>query len=101
MSSRTLNQRVFSDLWLFAALLVTAALYGFLAFLQPSGEGWGRGWNMIGFLIYSAPTALVAAGVAAWRVGRSAGQARRVAGVVTAAALFFPIVCIVAIRLKA
>ncbi|MCB4358883.1 hypothetical protein [Quatrionicoccus australiensis] len=92
---------VVKDRWLTVALLATAVLYFVLLLLRPSGEGWGRGWNMVAFVIYSVPTSIVAGAVALWRVGKVSGQARRVAVWLTAAAFIFPIVCILVVRMKA
>jgi len=92
---------VLKDRWLSVALLLTASLYVFLLLLRPSGEGWGRGWNMIAFLIYSAPTSILAGAIALWRIGKTVGIAKRVAGWLSVAAFVFPIVCMVVIRMKA
>ena len=100
-AAETLTASVLGDRWLFAVLLITAALYVTLIFLRPTGENWGRGWNMVAFLIYSTPTALIAGVVALWRLGRNSGRTRKLAGLAASAALVFPIVCMVAIRLKA
>lgn len=89
------------DRWLCAALLATAAVYVALVFLRPTGENWGRGWNMIAFLLYAAPSAVVAGAVACWRLKKTTGQARNVAVFVAWSAFLFPIVCAVTIRLKA
>ena len=90
-----------SDVWLIVALAVTLVVYGNLAVIQPTGEGWGRGWNMVAFLIYAAPTAVLAGAVALWRSGKVVGRSRMVARVVGAAALVFPLVCALVIRVKA
>jgi hypothetical protein len=92
---------VLKDRWLTVALLITASLYVYLLLLRPSGEGWGRGWNMVAFLIYSAPTSIAAGAIALWRVWRTVGNAKMVAGWLSAASFVFPLVCMVAIRLKA
>jgi len=92
---------ILKDPWLCAAMLLTAAVYVTLIFIRPTGENWGRGWNLVAFLFYSAPTALVAGAVALWRKGKTTGQARKIAGLVAFCALVFPVVCVVAIRAKA
>lgn len=89
-----------ADRWLLAALLVMVALYIALWALRPTGENWGHGWNMVAFLIYSAPIALVTAALALWRLVRNTGPARRLAGWVVGAALLFPFVSAVAIWFK-
>ena len=97
----TLSTAVLIDRWLLAVMLIAGALYIALFFLRPTGENWGRGWNMIAFLIYATPTALIAGVVAVWRVGRNSGRTRRLAGFAAAAAFVFPVVCMIAIFLKA
>ena len=92
---------ILNDRWLCIALLTTAAVYVALIFIRPTGENWGRGWNLVAFLIYSAPTALIAGSVALWRRGKTSGHARKLAGLVALGAFVFPVVCIVAIRAKA
>ena len=89
------------DRWLAAALLLTAFLYIALMLLRPSGEGWGRGWNMVAFLIYSAPASLAAGAIAWWRTGKTVGRAKGAARGLAVLAFVFPLVCMVAIRLKA
>ena len=82
-------------------MLLTAAAYVTLIFIRPTGENWGRGWNLVAFLFYSAPAALVAGAVALWRKGKTTGQARKIAGFAALCALAFPVICLVAIRAKA
>lgn len=92
---------ILEDRWVAVAAMLTVALYACLVFMRPSGEGWGRGWNLIAFLIYSIPAALAAGFVALWRVSKTDGAARTAAGWTAAAALAFPIICMIAVRLKA
>ncbi len=82
------------------ALLITLTVYVALVFIRPTGENWGRGWNLIAFLIYSAPSALIAGVVALWRRTRTTGPARTTAGFVALGAFVFPVICIIAIRAK-
>jgi len=89
------------DLTLLVATGVIVVLYVWLALLRPGGEGWGHGWNMVAFLFYAAPTAVVAASVAVWRRSKASGRLRRAAPWVAAAGFIFPVVCIVAIMVKA
>lgn len=94
-------RNVLKDRWLTAALCVTAILYITLLLIRPSGEGWGRGWNMIAVLIYGSPTALAMGLIALWRREKTSGNARKVAAWLSLAALTFPIICMFVIRLKA
>ncbi|MCE4557186.1 hypothetical protein [Pelomonas cellulosilytica] len=84
-----------------AVAVATAALYGVLALIKPAGEGWGRGWNLIGFWLYGSPAALLLAVLAFWRAARLVATPRRLARLIAALALIFPVVAAVVIRLKA
>ena len=85
------------DIGLLAATLVIGLLYILLLFLQPSGESWGRGWNMIAFLFYAAPAAWLAAAIAFWRHRRISGTGRTIAAAVATAGAVFPMVCLLVI----
>lgn len=87
--------------WTLATVLVVAALYLWLFQIRPSGEGWGRGWNMVAFLFYASPAAVVAGAVALWRSGKTVGSLKRWAFVAAALGLAFPIIAIIVIRLRA
>ena len=89
------------DMWLLVAVGAIAGLYVWLFLLRPGGEGWGRGWNMVAFLFYAAPTAVLAAATAAWRRSKAQGLARKAALWAAVAGFAFPVVCVLAIRLKA
>ena len=80
---------------------MTLSVYVALLFIRPTGENWGRGWNLIAFFVFSAPSALIAGGVALWRRRKTNGHARKVAGFVAWSALVFPMICVVAIWAKA
>ena len=96
-----MQPRTSHDLALFLAAGVIAGLYVWLALLRPGGEGWGRGWNMVAFLFYAAPTAVIAGAVAVWRRAKTSGPLKRLASWAAAAGFLFPLVCIIAIRVKA
>lgn len=95
-----MQSRTRLDPTLLLAAAVVVVLYVWLVLLRPGGEGWGRGWNMVAFLFYSAPTAVVAGGVAVWRHSKASGVLRRLALWAAAAGFVFPLVCIIAIRAK-
>lgn len=95
------GQTPLREKWILATVLVVAALYLWLFQIRPSGEGWGRGWNMVAFLFYASPAAVVAGAVALWRTGKTAGSLKRWAFVAAALGLAFPIIAIVVIRLRA
>lgn len=88
------------DIWLLLAAAVVAALYVWMVLLRPGGESWGRGWNMVAFLIYATPVAIVAATIAVWRRSKVQGPLRRAAAWAAAAGFAFPLVCAAVIRLK-
>jgi hypothetical protein len=89
------------DFWNLASIAVVCALYVYLAQLRPSGEGWGRGWNMLAFLFYGSPPAVFAGAVALWRAGMSAGAMRRASYIFGALGLCFPVVVIIVMRARA
>lgn len=95
-----MQPRTTHDLTLLLATGVIAGLYVWLVLLRPGGEGWGRGWNMVAFLFYAAPTAVIAGAVAAWRRSKTSGLLKRLASWAAAAGFLFPLVCIIAIRAK-
>jgi len=96
----TAASSVLGDRWLLLALVITAAIYTFLVLIRPTGENWGRGWNMVAFLIYSAPASAIAAGIALWRAARTFGTVRTVAVWVGIAAVTFTPIAMVVIRAK-
>lgn len=83
------------------ATLAVFSVYIALVFIRPSGENWGYGWNMVAFLFYASPAALLAGALAAWRSGKVSGRAKSLARVTATAGLLFPIICIIAIQAKA
>ncbi len=89
------------DLWLTSAWLSVLAVYVALFFIHPTGENWGYGWNMIAFLIYASPVALIAAALAAWRSGKVSGAARMLARVTLTAGMLFPVICMLVLKAKA
>lgn len=70
------------DRWLVVAAFLMLALYAALLAMRATGEGWGRGWNLVAFWLYASPSALVLAGVCAWRAVRASGAHRLWAAVV-------------------
>lgn len=88
------------DYWLHAAMLVVVVGYSCLPFLRATGEGWGRGWNMVAYWIYSAPIVFLAGVVAVWRLKTGAASTKLPAGVTASAALIYPLVAFAVIRAK-
>ena len=60
---------LYKDLWLSGSMLAVLGVYVTLFFIRPTGEGWGYGWNMVAFLLYASPAALLASALAGWRAG--------------------------------
>ena len=80
------------DVWLVVASLAMVAAYAALPFLRPSGEGWGRGWNLVAYWFYSTPIVLLTGIVMAWRMLRAEAAARRAAWLLPMAAMLYPLV---------
>ena len=51
---------LYKDLWLSGSMLAVLGVSVALFFIRPTGEGWGYGWNMVAFLLYASPAALLA-----------------------------------------
>ena len=86
------------DVWLVVASLAMVAAYAALPFLRLSGEGWGRGWNLVAYWFYSTPIVLLTGIVMAWRMLRAEAAARRAAWLLPMAALLYPLVAYLVIR---
>lgn len=89
----------YRDPWLLAASAATTAIYLALLFIQPSGDEWGRGWNLVAFWFYASPAAVLAGLLAFWRSRKAVG-ARRIPYMVGALGLAFPLVCALILPLK-
>jgi len=101
MEPQTVPIQVHKDRWLLATLLVVLCVYTALAFIRPTGENWGRGWNLVAFFLYASPAALLSGVLALWRVNKVNGRARVVARLVATAGFLFPLICIAVLRAKA
>ncbi len=62
---------------------------------------WGRSWNLIAYWVYSAPAALIMASLYLWRQRCLKVVSQRLDKVFLAAAFLYPVISIVAIKLKA
>jgi hypothetical protein len=87
--------------WTPVLAIIVVALYAALLHMRPSGEGWGRGWNLLAFWLYASPAALVTGALAAWRATRAQGMLRRVGIGVALLGLLFPLVAIAVLRARA
>lgn len=79
---------------------VVIALYVALLAIQPGGEGWGYGWNVIGFLLYAVPGALLAGAVAAWRSRKLLMRDAWVSRIAIYGSVAFPLVAAIIARIK-
>jgi hypothetical protein len=86
---------------LLSAVAAVVALYVTLALIQPTGEGWGRGWNLIAFWFYASPIAAISGAIAFWRGRKASGTFRQLCYLAGIASLAFPIVSAAVIKLKA
>lgn len=89
------------DAWLVGAVAIIVALCIALALIKPSGENWGRGWNMLAFWLYASPAAMVSGILALWRGSKARAWQKAIARLAGALGLAFPIICIIAMRMKA
>lgn len=87
--------------WTPVLAIIVVALYAALLHIQPAGENWGRGWNLLAFWMYASPAALVVGALAAWRAPRAQGLLRRVGIAAAWLGLLFPLVAIAVLRAKA
>lgn len=90
----------FRDAWFVLSALVAAAAYVALPFLQPTGENWGRGWNLVAFWLYSAPLVGIAGLVMIWRLSRNSAAAGVASWLLPVAAFAYPLVAYLVIRSK-
>lgn len=88
------------DRWLWVSTLIAAAAYVALPFLRPTGENWGRGWNLVAFWFYSAPVVVIAGIVMCWRLLRAESRSGAAAFLLPAVAFLYPLVAYFAIRAK-
>lgn len=86
------------DRWFAVATLLVVAAYVALPFLRPSGEGWGRGWNLVAYWFYSAPAVGIAGLVMAWRLVRAGAAVRAATWLLPLAAFLYPLAAYLAIR---
>lgn len=93
------NNRV-QDSWLLLLKLLVILAYVSLIFIKPSGEGWGRGWNLIAYWMYLSPTILAIGALHAWRQKIIAIKYKGIDKLTLVTALIFPIISLVVIKLK-
>lgn len=89
------------DPWLFVLNIFIVSAYISLIFVKPSGEGWGRGWNLVAYWLYLAPIVFIAGGLHLWRQKKSPIARSKLHLIVLIAAFIFPLISLAAIKLKA
>jgi hypothetical protein len=102
----TLNKKMTSQhklrqdivLLLLKALILSA--YVALMFIQPAGEGWGRGWNLIAYWMYATPAVLIVGGLHVWRQKVIAKKFNGFDALITFLAFIFPLVALLVLKLK-
>lgn len=94
------NNNSVRDTWLLFLKCLVFLGYVSLIFIKPSGEGWGRGWNLIAYWIYVAPAVLAVGGLHLWRQRVIAARYRGVDVFTLVAAFIFPIISLVILKLK-
>lgn len=95
MFAKLLNER-----WILGTAVALAALYVALILMQPSGEGFGRGWNLIAFWIYGSPVALVLGGIGFWRANKTGDELKHISLVLAWLGVGFPVVAMLVMRAK-
>lgn len=95
MLAKLLHER-----WVFGSGVALTALYVALIALKPSGEGFGRGWNLIAFWIYGSPAALALGGIGFWRSSKTSGKLKIVALVLAWLGVAFPVLAMLVMRAK-
>jgi len=93
------NNRI-RDTWLLLLKILVILAYTSLIFIKPSGEGWGRGWNLVAYWIYLAPTILVVGALHAWRQKIIAMKYKGIDTFTLVFAFMFPIISLVILKLK-
>jgi hypothetical protein len=74
--------------------------YSWLGLARPTGDGWGRGWNLIGFWIYSAPVVFLTGIVGLIRSNNKEGKNRLIALLISVGCVLYPLISFLVIREK-
>lgn len=89
------------DIWLTACKTLILCAYISLIFIKPTGEGWGRGWNLVAYWMYVAPAVVILGGLHIWRQRAIGKEFNRFDAVFTFLAFVFPFIAFVILKLKA
>ncbi|MFO1388468.1 hypothetical protein [Cellvibrio sp.] len=97
----SLKTKPFIDIALLIFRLLILCAYISLIFIKPTGEGWGRGWNLVAYWMYLAPAVFILGGLHVWRQRAIGKEFNRFDAVFTFLAFVFPFIAFVALKLKA
>lgn len=89
------------DIWLYALRILIFCAYISLIFIKPTGEGWGRGWNLVAYWMYVAPAVFILGGLHVWRQRAIGKEFNRFDAAFTFLAFVFPLVAFITLKLKA
>ena len=92
--------KLLRERWIFGSAIALAALYVVLISMKPSGEGFGRGWNLIAFWIYGSPVALALGGIGFWRWRKTNGKLKILSLVLAWLGVAFPVLAMLLMRAK-
>jgi hypothetical protein len=88
------------DLWLTVLQLLAFACYLWLFRIKGSGDGWGYGWNLVAFLVYSVPAMLIVGGLYLWRRKKIGAAATKLDAVILFASFLYPFISIPVLMLR-
>ncbi len=90
------------DPWiaLLLRVLIGACWLGLLL-IRPSGEGWGRAWNLVAYWIYSAPFTLILGGLYWAHLRRRKARVHGLDKVMLGAAWSYPLIAFLVLKFKA
>lgn len=94
------NKKPDWDICLSLLKILIVSAYISLIFIKPTGENWGRGWNLVAYWIYVAPTILVVGGLHIWRQKAITHKSRGLDILFLAFAFMFPVISLIAMKLK-
>ena len=93
-------RKLLREQWILGLALAIAALYITLIVMRPSGEGFGRGSNLVAFWVYGSPTAFVLGLFSLWRANKTTEGLKHLAVVIGSLGVSFPVVAMLVIRTK-
>jgi len=86
--------------WILGLAVAISALYVALIVMRPSGEGFGRGLNLVAFWVYGSPTAFVLGLFSLWRANKTTEGLKNLAVLIGSLGVSFPVVAMLVIRTR-